>query len=93
MNFGESFSPALISNCVNPKSLGLVARLMINLAQRLHVIGNKGDRHDADFAHLLGCQLRIACDAARAAATGWRPLCSDSTGDADCSIRRVPSAD
>lgn len=40
-----------------PQALSLVARLVIDLGQGLHMIGNEGYGHDANFADLLGSKL------------------------------------
>src|SRR5579864_6054268 len=35
----------------------VMARLVIDLAQRFHMVGDEGDRHDTDFADSLGRKL------------------------------------
>jgi len=41
----------------NPQPPRFLASLVIDLAQRLHVVGNKGYRNDADLAHFFCRQI------------------------------------
>ena len=59
MNVGESFSPDVISNCWIPSFRRFLARLVVDFAQRLHVIGNKRDGHNTNFTDPLRPRSRM----------------------------------
>ena len=91
MNVGESFRPDVISNCCDSKFRRFLARFVVDFAQRLHVIGNKGDRHNTNFARSAPPPGRGWCGATTVAATCWRQLCSDSRAGGGKAIRRAAS--
>ena len=57
MNFGESFSPRAHLELCHAQSSRFLASLVIDLAERFHVIGNERHRHDANFPHLLSREI------------------------------------